>query len=81
MLREVSVTFLMTVLLRSFLTLIVLVFVRGFSYTPDSSFSEECLTYSAGGSFSEDFLMIVLVKSFTYTHHGSFSEEFYLHSS
>ena len=45
----------------------MLVLVRSFSYTPDASFSEECL-------------IIVLVKSFTYTHQDSFSEEFLLHS-
>ena len=42
------------------------VLVRSFSYTPDASFSEECLTL----------LMLVLVKNFSYTSDASFSQEF-----
>ena len=60
----------MLVLVRSSLTLLMLVLARSFFYTPDASFSEEFLTL----------LMLVLVRCFSYTPDASFSEEFPLHS-
>ena len=45
----------------------MLVLVRSFVYTPDTSFSEEIF-------------LLVLVRSFCYTPQDGFSEEFLLHS-
>ena len=46
--------------------------VRSFSYTTDTSFSEEVLLHSSGQR---------LVMNFSYTPDASFSEEVFVHSS
>ena len=64
-----------------FLTLLMLVLVRNFSYTPDASLMGNISIVQ----FSEEFLLhtscwFSLVRSFSYTPRASFSEEFLLHS-
>ena len=64
------------------LTLLMLVLVRSFSYTPDASL---IINISIVVLFSGEFLLhtscwFSLVRSFSYTPRASFSEEFLLYS-
>ena len=64
------------------LTLLMLVLVRSFSYTPDASLM---INISIGVLFSGEFLLhtscwFSLVRSFSYTPRATFSEEFLLYS-
>ena len=59
-----------------FVTLLTLVLVSSFLYSPQ--LSEEFLSYTPGANFSEEYLlqmlMLVLVKSFSFNPDASFSE-------
>ena len=79
----------MLILLGFSLTLLIVVLVRSFSYTPRASFSEEFLLHPSFLIMVRSFtsLMLVLVRSsytpdtsFFCTPRASFSEEFLLHS-
>ena len=72
---------LVLVLMKIFYTLLLLAFVRSFSYTPHASSCEKSVgflvrnfSYTPGASSSS-------VRSFPYTPDASFSEEFHFHSS
>ena len=43
--------------MKSFLTLLILVLVRNFSYTRDTTFGEEFLLHNPGAGFNEEFLL------------------------
>ena len=66
------------------LTLLELVLLRSFSYTPRADLSEEFLLRASSWfewGISLTLLELVLVRSFSYTPRAGFSEKFLLHSS